>query len=105
MTITHTWTINSLEYTDVDGLAKVVNQINWVCFSDDGAGHTWNNNGSSRVGAPDTDTFTDFETLTEADVIEWLGADFIAETEAVNEAAIQKMIDAETANAGAGVPW
>ena len=38
-------------------------------------------------------------------MIEWLGADFIAETEAVNEAAIQKMIDAETANAGTGVPW
>jgi len=105
MTVSHTWNIDSLEYADADDLAKVVNQVNWVCNSDDGAGHTWNNNGSSRVGAPDTDTFTDFDTLTEADVLAWLGDEFIAAAEAVNEAAIQKLIDAEALSAGTGVPW
>ena len=105
MTISHTWVIGSLEYADADGLASVVNQVNWVCFSDDGAGHTWNNNGSTRLEAPDPNTFEAYGEITEADVLAWLGADLIAETEAVNEAAIQKLIDAETANAGTGVPW
>lgn len=105
MTITHTWSINSLEYADADGLASVVNQVNWTCFSDDGAGHTWQNSGSSRLEAPDPDTFEAYAGLTEADALTWLGDEFKAETEAVNEAAIQKLIDAETAASGVGVPW
>ena len=105
MTITHTWTIGSLEYADADGLASVVNQVNWACASDDGAGHTWSNNGSARLEAPDPDTFGAYDGLTQADVFAWLGDEFKAETEAVNEAAIQKLIGAETASAGFGVPW
>lgn len=106
MAISHTWVISSLEYADADSLAKVVNQVNWICVSDDGAGHTWRNDSPpKRIGPPDADSFTDFDTLTEADVLAWLGTDFIAEVEAVNEAAIQKMIDAEAANGGTGVPW
>ena len=105
MTITHTWNINSLEYADADGLAKVVNQVNWTCASDDGAAHVWNNNGSTRLEAPDPATFEAYAEITEANVIEWLGDEFKAATEAVNVAAIQKLIDAETASAGVGVPW
>jgi hypothetical protein len=105
MTISHTWNINSLEYADADGLASVVNQVNWVCVSDDGAGHTWNNNGSTRLEAPDPDTFEDYAGITEADVIAWLGDEFRAGIEAVNEAAIQNLIDAENASSGTGVPW
>jgi len=105
MTISHNWTINSLEYADADGLTSVVNQVNWTCFSDDGAGHTWDNGGSTRLEAPDPDTFEAYAAITEADVLEWLGDEFKAATEAVNAAAIQKLIDAETTSAGAGVPW
>jgi hypothetical protein len=105
MTLSHTWTVNSLEYADAEGLPKVVNQVNWTCFSDDGAGHVWNNNGSARLEAPDPDTFEAYATVTEADALSWLGDEFKAETEAVNAAAIQKLIDAEASSAGAGVPW
>jgi len=105
MTITHTWTINSLEYADADGLDKVVNQVNWTCFSDDGAGYVWNNDGFTRLSAPDLKTFAAFDTLTEADVLSWLGDEFKTETEATNERAIQKLIDAEASSAGTGVPW
>ena len=105
MTISHAWTINSLEYADAEGLSSVVNQVNWACVSDDGAGHTWSNNGSTRLEAPDPDTFEAYAAITEADVFSWLGAVFITDTEAVNAAAIQKLIDAETASAGVGVPW
>jgi hypothetical protein len=105
MTISHTWSIGSLEYADADGLASVVNQVNWVCASDDGAGHTWQNSGSTLLEAPDPDTFEAFAGLTEADALRWLGEEFKAETEAVNEAAIQKLIDAETTSTGVGVPW
>jgi len=105
MPISHTWTIGSLEYADADGLSSVVNQVNWTCASDDGAGHVWNNNGSTRLEAPDPDTFDAYAGLTEADAIAWLGDEFKAATEAVNAAAIQKLIDAETASAGTGVPW
>jgi len=105
MPISHAWDIISLEYADKDGLDKVVNQVNWSCFSDDGAGHVWNNNGSARLEAPDPDTFEAYAGITEANVLEWLGDEFKAATEAVNVAAIQKLIDAETASAGTGVPW
>jgi len=105
MTIAHTWTIGSLEYADADGLAAVVNQVNWTCASDDGAGHVWNNNGSTRLETPNPDTFEAYTDLTEADALVWLGDEFKAATEAVNVAAIQKLIDAETASAGVGVPW
>jgi len=106
MTITHTWSINSLEYADKDGLASVVNQVNWVCVSDDGAGHVWRNDSPpKRLDAPDPDTFEAYAGLTEADALAWLGDEFKAATEAVNAAAIQKLIDAETASAGVGVPW
>jgi hypothetical protein len=104
MVVSHTWNIVSLEYTDADGFARAVNQINWVCVSDDGAGHTWyNDSPPKRLDAPDPNNFTPFDTLTEATVIAWLGVDFIAEQEAINSAAIQKLIDAEAA--GVGVPW
>jgi len=105
MTISHAWTINSLEYADAEGLSSVVNQVNWACASDDGAGHVWNNDGSTRLEAPDPDTFEAYAGLTEADAIAWLGDEFKAATEAVNAAAIQKLTDAETASAGSGVPW
>jgi len=106
MTISHTWDINSLEYADADDLPSVVNQVNWICTSDDGAGHTWrNDNPPKRLNAPDPGTFEAYAGLTKADVLSWLGDDFKAATEAANEAAIQKLIDAEASSAGVGVPW
>jgi len=105
MPISHTWTINSLEYADAAGLASVVNQVNWTCFSDDGAGLTWQNSGSTHLEAPDPDVFTDYDALTETEVLGWLGASLIAATEAANVLAIQKLIDVEVTNTGAGVPW
>lgn len=105
MTISHTWTIDSLEYADAAGLSRVVNRVNWTCFSDDGAGHTWNSDGSKTVGTPNPNTFTAFDTLTEADALAWLGDEFKTATEAVNAAAIQKLIDASASSAGTGVPW
>jgi len=102
---THAWTINSLEYADDNGLTKVVNQVNWTCFSDDGAGHVWTNNGSTRLSAPDPDTFEAYETVTEVDALAWLGDEFKTETEAVNNRAIQMLIDIENTASGVGVPW
>ena len=106
MTVSHIWTIKSLEYADAAGLASVINQVNWVCVSDDGEGRVWRNDSPpKRLDAPDPATFEAYAEITEANVIEWLGDEFKAATEAVNVAAIQKLIDAETASAGVGVPW
>jgi hypothetical protein len=105
VTISHTWDIISLEYADTDVLVRVVNHINWICISHDSAGHTCSKNGSKQLDAPDPDSFTPFDTLAETDVLEWLGDEFIAATEAVNAAAIQKLIYAEASSAGTGVPW
>jgi hypothetical protein len=105
MTISHTWTINSLEYADTVGFTKAVNRIVWSCSSDDGDGHVWNSDGSKILGAPNPNTFAAFDTLTQDDVTAWLGAAYIAAKEAVAGAAIQKLIIAEASNAGAGVPW
>ena len=105
MSIIHKWAIKSLEYEDTAEFARVVHKINWSCFSDDGGGHTWSNEGSTRLAAPNSQSFKAFSTLAEADVLKWLSADLIAETEAIGAAEIQKQIAAALTNAGVGVPW
>jgi len=103
--ITHTWNIDALEYADVGNLTKVVKRAKWLCVSDDNAGHSVNSDGSVPLDLPHHDVFTDYDALTETEVLGWLGASLIAATEAANVLAIQKLIDAEVTNTGTGVPW
>jgi len=103
--INHVWTINSLKYSGVGNLAKVVNQISWDCYSDDGAGHVTGRSGITQADPPNPVDFTTYNLLTEHAVVSWLGDEFIAEIEAMNEKALQALIDAEVTNTGTGVPW
>jgi hypothetical protein len=105
MTISHTWSVAFLEFADADGLASVVNRVNWVCSSDDGNGHSRVKPGSTSLNSPDPASYTAYVDIIEADVIAWLDDSVTAEAEAQNEAAIQRLIDAEASNAGFGVPW
>jgi hypothetical protein len=82
MANTYAWTINKLDVRPAqDSLSDVVYNIHWtyIATSDqlDGEGNPYKVEliGTSPVGEPDVDNFTNFNDLTQAQVEEWLVAD------------------------------
>ena len=76
MNITYDWTITALKKAPtLDGLSNVVTHIRFDYTGTDsvsGESHTFS--GACPVPAPDAETFSAIETLTEATVIEWAQA-------------------------------
>jgi hypothetical protein len=82
MANTYNWTINKLDVRPTqDSLSDVVYNIHWTytATSDktdpDGNAYTAEAIGTSIVGEPDPESFTDFDNLTKSQVEEWLNAD------------------------------
>lgn len=82
MANTYAWTINKLDVRPTqDSLSNVVYNIHWTytATSDqvdsDGNAYTAEAIGTSSVGEPDPENFTDFANLTQSQVEEWLTAD------------------------------
>lgn len=82
MANTYAWTINKLDVRpDQDSLSDVVYNIHWTytATSDqvdsDGNAYTAEAIGTSPVGEPDPENFTDFANLTQSQVEDWLTAD------------------------------
>ena len=82
MANTYAWTINKLDVRPTQGsLSDVVYNIHWTytATSDqvdsDGNAYTAEAIGTSPVGEPDSENFTDFAILTQSQVEEWLTAD------------------------------
>ena len=82
MANTYAWTINKLDVRPTqDSLSNVVYNIHWTytATSDqvdsNGKAYTAEAIGTSPVGEPDPENFTDFNNLTQSQVEEWLTAD------------------------------
>lgn len=106
MNITYTWSITGLKKApSLDGLTDVVTGIRFNYTgvdSDSGESHTFP--GAVPVGAPDSGSFTPFDSLTEADIISWAQANH--PTDHMNErieAAISKKIT--PTDVDADLPW
>lgn len=81
MANTYSWTINALDtYPTQDSLTDVVYNIHWALTAtsdqtdDEGVAYSATSIGTQTVGAPDADSFTAFDSLTQADVEGWLEA-------------------------------
>lgn len=111
MANTYTWVINKLDVRPIkDSLLNVVYNINWTytATSDqtdaDGNFHKVDLIGTSLVGEPDASNFTDFDSLTQAQVEEWLSADeSIANIQTNADTQVERLIT--PTSVAKNVPW
>jgi hypothetical protein len=72
MAITYTWNVNTMDAApSEDGLTDVVKVIHWRLTATDGT-YTADAYSTVSLGAPDPAHFTNFNDLTEAEVISWV---------------------------------
>ena len=110
MTATNTWTIAQADFVlSEDGLTNVINNLHWRCDAaetNSGSDYTAGNYGTQPLAAPNSDSFTAYDSVTEANCIAWLktamGADAVTEIETSLQAQIDKQKSPTT---GKGVPW
>ncbi len=81
MAITYTWKITGMKKApNLNGLSDVITNINFLYKGvdsekdSDGNNYEAYFNGACPIAAPDKDSFTDLNNVTEADVIEWAKA-------------------------------
>lgn len=78
MAITYTWKITALKKAPtMDGLSDVITGVNFDYTGTKGSGASKKEatfHGACPVGAPDSESFTAIDQITEADVIEWAKA-------------------------------
>lgn len=81
MANTYSWTINALDvYPSQDSLTNVVYNIHWGFTAtssetdDNGNAYSATSIGTQTVEAPDADSFTEFDSLTQDIVEAWLEA-------------------------------
>jgi hypothetical protein len=100
MANTYSWTINKLDVRPSEnGLTDVVYNIHWTykAVSDqlDSEGNVYSTSliGTSPVGEPDANNFTNFDDLTQVQVEEWLTADqSIANIQDAADAQLEQII-------------
>lgn len=100
-----TWTISTMERTLTDGdLSDVVTSLHWQCTDSDGD-HYGRCYGTVGLKAPDADSFTDYDSITHEQAVDWvkstLGEDAVAQYESSVESQIALSKEPVTAS---GVP-
>lgn len=115
MATTFTWTFDPLETATESDLTDVVKTVHWRLngVSDDDAPVTGTFYGSISTGDADSDSFTAFADLTEADVKGWVLANLAEGDETASEAEtryqtmVQDQIDAQKtpATVAKSAPW
>ena len=110
MAATFTWTILQTDFVlSEDGLTNVINNLHWRCNASEtngGKDYAAGSYGTQGLAAPDSSSFTDYDSLTEADCIAWLKAEMGNDAVAALEAGLQANIDLQiTPTEGTGTPW
>lgn len=102
--ITYTWTIAQLDTApSVGEMADVVTCVHWRLVGEDGA-HRAEIYGSADMAAPEPDAFSDFDTLTKAEVLGWLAG--AMDMAAAEETVAQMIADQQAPEIVARpVPW
>ena len=94
MATTYTWKVTALDAQPLhDGHTNVINTVHWTLSGTDGE-HTASSYGSVGVTYDADATFTEYDNLTEADVLAWV---WNSVDKAEQEANIEKQL-AELAN-------
>ena len=110
MAATITWTISQTDFVlSQDGLTNVINNLHWRCDAAESSGgkeYVAGSYGTQSLAAPDPNSFTAYDSVTEANCIDWLKAEMGDDAVTELEAKLQANIDAQiTPTTGAGVPW
>jgi hypothetical protein len=88
MATTYTWGIHRLDFkTEENSLSKVIKTVTWRYTANNGVNEA-THYGFVPVSAPDSDNFTQFESLTEEQVKSWIDNQ-------LNHWAIKKGLDEE----------
>ena len=99
---TITWSITSKTILpQVDGYTDFAWQVSWACSATDGTKTITNGSGMAFSPEQQSESYTPYDQLTEAQVVDWvkqeLGPDLVAKT----EAALVNMLTAQVAP----LPW
>jgi len=101
-----TWTVSTMERTLTDGdLSDVVTTLHWQVSDSDGD-HHGRCYGTVGLSAPDSDSFTAYADISEADAIAWAKAAIGEEQVTAYEASVASQIElSKNPVSAAGVPW
>ena len=103
-----TWTVLTMERTLTDsesGLTDIVVTLHWQVTDSDGD-HHGRCYGTVGLSAPDSDSFTAYADISEADAIAWAKAAIGDEQVAAYEALVASQIElSKNPVSGTGVPW
>jgi hypothetical protein len=74
MTLTYTWKLTGLAKKNITelGIDNAVIQTYWECQGEDAEGNIGVFTGATPLKNPDPESFTPYESLTEAMVLEWI---------------------------------
>lgn len=94
MSLVYEWRILRLKTkTDAQNRERSVCKVTWAKVGWDADGNHGGVEGHTSISSDDTESFTSFEQLTEAQVIEWVKAQIDSDYEAQIDADIQLEID------------
>ena len=105
-----TWHIKNMEATKTVGsLSDVVHTVHWTATDKEFVetiGHFGHRYGSIELAAPDSSSFTAYDSLTEDTIIGWVKTSIGTEgvTEIENQVAAQ-ITESKTPTEISGVPW
>ena len=110
MAATFTYSILQTDFVlSQDGLTNVINNLHWRCDAAETSGgkdYSAGSYGTQGLAAPDPNSFTAYDSVTEANCIDWLKAEMGDDAVTAVEAGLQANIDAQiTPTTGEGVPW
>jgi hypothetical protein len=105
MTITYTWTIDSLpNYPSAEGQENVVFQVNWTLTGTDGT-YTANEKGGTGVTYNAGQPYTPYNQLTQEIVLGWVQSTMPPETLALYEGWIADSIEQQKNQKVTPPPW
>lgn len=105
MTITYTWTIDSLpNYPFADGEQNVVFQVNWTLTGTDGT-YTASEQGSTGVNYVVGQPYTPYNQLTKEQVLSWVQSAMTSETLALYQKWISDSIQQQKNEEIIPLPW
>ena len=110
MAATFTYSISQTDFVlSEDGLTNVINNLHWRCDAAETSGgkdYTAGSYGTQGLAAPDPNSFTAYDSVTEANCIAWLKAAMGDDAVTALEASLQANIDLQiTPTEGHGTPW
>jgi hypothetical protein len=105
MTITYSWTIDSLpNYPSAEGQENVVFQVNWTLTGTDGT-YTASEKGGTGVTYVAGQPYTPYNQLTQQEVLSWVQSAMSSETLMLYQGWIADDIEQQKNQAISPLPW